>query len=431
MMILENLRTFKLGTTEEAVTSFAGLPLFLQMGLSLGLQERLDRLRVKERERGYRPSQMIFSLMGLLQSGGTTLDELNILRDDEGMKALLEEIPAPNTAGDFLRRFENRDIYELGVVGLETAVNVIKQKKLKRITLDVDAFTIESKKSSATMNYDGDIGFTPVMVTCAELKMPLVGLWRNGSASPMAHLAWLLERVMKSLPDVTITVRSDSAGYQAKVVKVCEARGAAFTITARKDEAVMETIQSIPKKAWKNYEHGGWEDRYTEIAETVHAFGDNATGAHRLIVIRWRKKGAELFEWEYHAVFTSLNWSRGLVLQFHRNRQDGSENTNKEMVYGFGLEKLPCMAMKANAAYFQVSLLAAIVAAAVKHLALPPSWSHYTMKTLRFRLIRLAGYVAKHARYAWMKIPSGYTYREIFEEARWRIIGLEADFARL
>lgn len=430
-MILENLKTYKLGVTDEAVTSFAGLPLFLQMGLSLGLKKELDGLQLKERERGYTPSQMIFSLMGLIQSGGTTLDELDVLRGDEGINALLKEIPAPNTAGDFLRRFENRDIYKLGAMGLETAVKVIRSKGLKSITLDIDAFTLESKKSIATRNYEGDMGFTPVMVTCAELKMPMVGLWRGGNASPMAHLSWLLDRVMKALPDVKITMRSDSAGYQAKVVKVCEQRGADFTITARKDASVMETIRTIPANAWTPYEHGGWEDRYTEIAETLHAFGEKETTAHRLIVLRWRKKGTELFEWEYHSVFTSLSGGRELVLQFHRNRQDGSENTNKEMVYGFGLEKLPCIDMKANAAYFQISLLAAIVTAAVKHLALPQNWSSFTMRTLRFRLIRLAGYVAQHSRYAWMKIPSCYTYREVFEEARWRIAGLEVEFARL
>ena len=109
-MILENLKTYKLGVTDEAVTSFAGLPLFLQMGLSLGLKKELDGLQLKERERGYTPSQMIFSLMGLIQSGGTTLDELDVLRGDEGINALLKEIPAPNTAGDFLRRFEHRAI---------------------------------------------------------------------------------------------------------------------------------------------------------------------------------------------------------------------------------------------------------------------------------------------------------------------------------
>ena len=69
-MILENLRTFKLGTTEEAVTSLGGLPLFLQMGMGLGLKEKLNKLRVKKRDRGYTPAQMVFSLMGMIQAGG-------------------------------------------------------------------------------------------------------------------------------------------------------------------------------------------------------------------------------------------------------------------------------------------------------------------------------------------------------------------------
>jgi len=383
-MILENLRTYKIGTTDEAVTSFGGLPLFLQMGLSLGLKEKLNRLTVKERDRGYTSAQMILSVIGMIHAGGSALDDLDVMRGDEGLKVLLGEVPAPNTVGDFLRKFENRDIYEMGAITLETAVMLIRAKKLKRVTLDVDAFTLESQKENASMNYKGEVGFTPVCVTCAELKMPIMGLWRDGSASPMAHLAWLLERVIEALPGVEICVRSDSAGFQAKVVDVCEKTNTDFTITARQDKAVIEVIQAIPEKAWKRYEHGGWEDRHTEIAETAHAFGKKETQAHRLIVLRWRKKGEELFKWEYHAVFTSReDWTRGLVLQFHRNRQDGSENVNKELVYGFGLEKLPCIEMKANATYFQIALLAA-VACAVRCLALPESWSTYTMKTLRF-----------------------------------------------
>jgi len=97
------------------------------------------------------------------------------------------------------------------------------------------------------------------------------------------------------------------------------------------------------------------------------------------------------------------------------------------MVYGFGLEKLPCREMKPNAAYFQMAMLSAIVATAVKVLTLPESWWSYTMKTLRFKLIRLAGFVSRHARSLWLKIPSGYAYRKIFEEARWRVIGLASE----
>ena len=68
------------------------------------------------------------------------------------------------------------------------------------------------------------------------------------------------------------------------------------------------------------------------------------------------------------AVLTSFDeWATRLVTQFHRNRQDSSENVNKELKGGLGLEKLPCREMMANAAYFQVALLASTVFTATKH----------------------------------------------------------------
>ena len=53
-----------------------------------------------------------------------------------------------------------------------------------------------------------------------------------------------------------------------------------------------------------------------------------------MIVLRWPKEQRDLFDkspYQYHAVLTSFDdWTAGLVLQFHRNRQDGSENVNKD-----------------------------------------------------------------------------------------------------
>jgi hypothetical protein len=51
-MLLKNLDRFKVSTTDLAVTSYAGLLLPLGMGRSLGLDEELNRLEVKQRHRG-------------------------------------------------------------------------------------------------------------------------------------------------------------------------------------------------------------------------------------------------------------------------------------------------------------------------------------------------------------------------------------------
>lgn len=432
-MLIKNLDKFKVTTTKESLTSFAGLPLLWGMGRSLGLEEKLNGLKIKERERGYKPAETIFTLMGLLQAGGVALDDVSLLKGDEGLKELMGEIPAANTLGEFLRRFGNRTIYGLGKIGLETGVKVIRACGLKKVTLDVDAFFLESQKAEVLMNYEGLWGYNPVAVTCAELKMPMAGIFRAGNASSMADLKGLFRRVIRALKGfgIEIRARSDSAGYQAGVVKVFHEEKVDFTITARKDEAVMETIRSIPEKVWERYEAGAWENRETEIAETVHAFGDEDLPAYRMIVVRWPKEQGELFgkdRYEYHAVVTSYdNWTAGLVLQFHRSRQDGSENVNKELSGGFGLAKLPCQEMRANAAYFQIALLANTVFAALKHLALPEGWKSWTIKTVRFRLIRLAGLVMRRSRYLYLKIPIHYPFREIFEEARCRLLGLRVE----
>ena len=429
-MILANLDRYKVSTTKAAVTSFAGLPMVLGMGKSLGLEEALNRLPLKERARGYSAAESLFSLMGLIQAGGIALDDIYLLQGDEGLRALLGDFPASNTLGESLRRFSQTAVYRLGVIGFKTAVKVIRAKALKRVTVDIDAFMVESQKDEARMNYDGFVGYEPVMASCGELKLPLAGLFRPGNASPMANLAGLLERVIvglkQAMPVLAIQVRSDSAAYQAGVVRVCHEQQVHFTITARKDDAVLETIRSIEPEDWRSYASAAYPGRPTELAETVHAFGDRDLPSYRLMVLRWRKEERDLFDREpyaYHAVLTDREGPAEELLAFHRDRQDQSENVNKEQIGGFGLSKLPCREMMANAAYFQMALLSHIVFAAFKHLVLPEGWQSFTIKTVRFRMIRLAGIVRRRSRSLWLKVPQNYPYLKLFDQARWGVLG--------
>jgi len=430
-MLLKNLGSFKVSTTNQAVTSFAGVPLVLGMAISLGVDGLLNSLRLKERARGYKPAENILALMGMLASGGVALDDERLLSGDGGMQSLLGSMPAANTQGEFLRRFTSALLYRLGQRVLTVGVRIINALGLNQVTLDVDAFFIDSQKDGVTMNYEGRRGYCPVMVTCAELKMPLAGLLRPGNASPGANLTGLLSRVMDAMPGKQFRFRSDSAGHQADLIKLCDEREARFTITARKDAAVLETIRLIPKQAWTPYVSPAYPKRATEMAETVHALGDPTVKAHRLIVLRWMPDQPELLDqdrYRYHAVMTSFEEPAPAVLDFHRQRQDESENTNKEVI-ATGLAKLPCADLVANAAYFQIVLLTAVVITALKYLVLPESWRTFTLATLRYRLIRLAGIVQRRSRALWLKIPQAYPFRTVFEDARYRVLGVGCEIA--
>jgi hypothetical protein len=435
-MILENLDRFKLSTTKAAVTSFAGLPLLLRMAKSLGLEKGLNRVLalVKKRDRGYAPAESAFTLMGILQAGGNALDDVRLLAGDEGLSVLWGAIPAANTLGEFLRHFTGTLVYRLGALVLATGIEVIQRLGFKSITIDIDAFMLESQKEGVLMNHEGLKGFEPVVCSCAELRMPLAGLFRPGNASPMANLRGLLSRVIeglkKAMPGLRILVRSDSAGYQAGVIGECQRAEVDFTITVRKDPAVMETIRAVMPESWRSYAHAAYPGRQTEIAETVHAFEDKNVAAFRMIVIRWPKVQMNFFDidrFDYHAIAVSREGTPAeLALQFHRNRQDKSENMNKELIGGFGLSKLPCQETLANAAYFQMAMLSHIVFVAFKELTLPEAWKTKTIETMRFEMIRLAGMVSRRARSLWLKVSENYPHLEIFEEARWGVIGAAA-----
>jgi hypothetical protein len=40
-----------------------------------------------------------------------------------------------------------------------------------------------------------------------------------------------------------------------------------------------------------------------------------------------------------------------------------------------------------------------------------------------------AGVVARRSRYLWLKIPRNYPFQKVFEEARWRLLGLSVELA--
>lgn len=206
-MLIKNLDKYKVSTTKQAVTSFAGLPLLVGMAKSLGLEGKFNALALKKRERGYAPAESAFTLMGLIESGGVALDDVSLLRGDEGMNSLLGDMPAANTLGEWLRRFSRKTVRRLGEIQLWTAAKVIRACGLESVILDVDAFFLESQKSEVEMNYEGLRGYNPVAVTCAELKMPVVGLFRPGNASPIAHLSGLSKRAIAALPGIKIPER--------------------------------------------------------------------------------------------------------------------------------------------------------------------------------------------------------------------------------
>jgi len=108
--------------TDAAVTGLGGVPALVNLAHGMGLFKDIDALLPpKERDRGYARSASVLDLMLIPYAGGVCIDDLEVLRADEGLQRLLHRpVMAPSTAHDFLR-----SIQYIGLEGLAQAPSQI------------------------------------------------------------------------------------------------------------------------------------------------------------------------------------------------------------------------------------------------------------------------------------------------------------------
>lgn len=429
-MLRTSFPNLKIAKTSLPLTSFAGLPLLVELAHHLGVWEAVNQIPgLQERERVHRPADYLISLVLTLAAGGDALDDADLLRGDPGLNQILGgPLAAPNSLGPFLRKFDRSALYRLSLLSSALALESLHRKNFPEITLDIDSTLIEANKELAKKTFEGFPGYNPLLAWVAEANVWLSGVFREGNSSPQSHLLPLLKRCERLLPEGTkLRLRSDSAGYQIKLMKRCHERGHLFTITADQDEAVRASIAAIPEKAWTIIET---KKEVYALAETVHAPGnDKHLPAFRLIVKRVFTGHLELFKSPLvdHAIISNApaDWSTEKVLKFHNGRGT-MEKAIGVLKNETGLANLPCGTLLANAAYFQTTLLTYNLLQLFKLHALPIDWHRFGWTKLRYRLIGQAALVVKHARDLVMKLARDYIYYPVFEQARWAVYGFAA-----
>jgi len=427
-MVRQKVKNFNLGSLKKTkVTASSGLILIMSFAKEIGLFDELEKTfsRLKKRRRGYSVSEKILSFVEMLIKGGRRLNDIDILSSDPGLLDILgmDKFPKANTLGDLARRFTRRDINNLADIVMKLSSNTIRQKGLKEIVIDIDSSLIPSEVEIAEKSYEGFRGFNPLMgiIKGKDLSMAGFSLFRPGNASPAANNLSLLTKISKYLeknnPGVKLIVRMDSAGYNHRIMRYCDKKGHGFVIAGDKYEIVLDTIAAIEKSRWEKLKKKKYSAMEEEVAESVHFVGPEKEGAaYRFVVIRRRDKQLALFpefQYTYRVYFTNTDWDKHKVVHFYRQRGD-AENVIKEEKEGFAIENILAEDFLANAAIFQMQLLAYNLVQYFKYTNLKRSWWNLRIKQLRFRLINIAGVVVNHARRTILRISVHYKYMETF-----------------
>ena len=185
-----------------------------------------------------------------------------------------------------------------------------------------------------------------------------------------------------------------------------EQKGIQFAIGADLDEAVVGAIRAIPEKEWKPYKNG-------YIAETIHSMEKTET-AFRLIVIRRPYQGtlfaAEDTRLKYTVIATNRIELAEDAVQWYNQRGECSENRIKELKIGFGMERMPCGQLNANAMFFRIGTLAYNLFRLFALTTLSPSWHRHQVQTVRWRLYQTAGKIVFHGGQVFLKVKRGLCY---------------------
>jgi hypothetical protein len=442
---------FKLeNNSEEVLTRFAGLPLVAEAFRALGVKKDCERrLEGKQRERGLSAGEMVESFMLMLAAGGECLDDFEIMRADRGLAELVgHAFPAPSTAWEFLRGFEQKPqpvdpaegvfipaegegLLDLDFINRNLIRRVARQRpQLAVATLDLDAKIIESHQREAKPSYKGITGYQPLLGVWAELGMVLGDEFRDGNVRAAQGLKRFYQRLRRRLPEQVrrVRLRSDSAGYEHELIGELVEDGVEFTISADMSEQLRATCAAVPLEEWAPLDEDDHAVR--TWAEIVYVPDVPKYRQHqepdRYVAYRVERRQGELFadgsRVKYFAVVTNMDWRGDRLLRWHWEKAGTIEHVHDVMANELGAGVVPSKHFNIDAAYFRLNVLCHNVLQALKCVALGEEHHHLRPKRLRFLLLSLAGRVVHHARQVTLQVSTAVTETiALYHQARRRL----------
>ena len=413
---------YKLTTTNDQLTSRAGLLTIAQLMQSMQLGEHIDQqFPLPGSNRGFNPSAYIETLILMQHEGSFHLEDVRNLHEEEALLSVLglKQLPKASALGEWLRRMGK------GPAAFK-AWNRVNQRILKTslhhkraVTLDIDATEVIANKSEAQWTYKKNRGYMPIVGHIAEVGQIVGCDFRAGNAAPAKENLEFIQQCEKGLPkEVRVKkLRIDSAGYQIKIIQYCDQQGIEYAIRAKMSASIKEQIEAFEESDWNPLlNRKGEEIRNQQSCRMVHWIGDYEE-PFTLIIQRKQIKGQIALDLEqqesteqisdghfiYRAIATSREEMSDIELvHWYNQRGEDSENRIKELKLDFGGDTLPCSDFNANALYFHICALSYNLFALMRQL-LPEELAHHRATTIRWRLYAMAAKIVRTSRQLYVK----------------------------
>jgi hypothetical protein len=253
---------YELDDRKRAISA-GGIGLIHKMVKRLELDQIINRgVPIFKLYLPYSESDHVLNIAYNLLAGGTCLEHLEHRRNDENYLDALgaQRIPDPTTAGDFCRRFTPSKIYLLMEAVNRVRLKVWSQQPAEffaEAKIDADGTMVETTgacKQGMDINFKGQWGYHPLMVSLANTGEPLYLVNRSGNrpSHEQAH-AYLDQAIdlCRRAGFRKVTLRGDTDFSQTEHLDRWDQEQVRFVFGMDATENLYEKAENLPETAWK------------------------------------------------------------------------------------------------------------------------------------------------------------------------------------
>jgi hypothetical protein len=401
----------------------------------VGVAEAVAKhVHLKQRGRGLSEAGFVAATSESIALGAQCLDDLAVARGDGAQETLRGfAVPAPQTAGTWLRRFTLGHVRQLDKALAEVQRTAFRAAGVTGVTLDFDStyiFSRSKRRQGADRTYKKGYALHPLLCFDAASGAAVHARLRRGRAGPSTGIKTFVTETLRRVPTgVAVRARFDSGFYSGPLFEQLEGAGVTYLCGVPLIANITTAVRAIPDECWEpclDKDEG-------EVAEFGYRLRDGRR-FRRYVVKRIPLavgEQATLDSGGYHYwVHVTNDHSRSAaeLESEHRHKAD-VEGGMRELKSNFGLHALRKHDFMANWAWLLLVCLGHNLccwAQQLGGLAGGRDGRDLRAKRLRYRYLVVPAMVVRTARRLTVKLPATYAHLDGFLRALGRLRALPA-----